>query len=263
MTYAYEALDYRFTVEGLGASEPAVEAAIGRLRGDVSPDVTYRLDPVDAAWELRKHDTVLSCAPTVDGVVYAMLADVNGVAATSVESAVAVHAGAVVRRTVVLVSGASGSGKTTLTARLVEAGAGYLTDECAALDTTTLHVRPYPKGLSVKRGSPLFPAGCPDDVDVVTRDIGEISAAAWQAGPAPVGVIVQPRFVRGSASDIERVPRAEMVLHLSQNTSSLAAKGAAAVGVLVDVVRAAECVRVTFGDARSAVEALDREGLLA
>src|SRR5205814_9867785 len=47
----------------------------------------------------------------------------------------------------------AGAGKTTLVAGLVGAGLSYVTDEAVALDIESGLVRPFPKPLSIKRGS--------------------------------------------------------------------------------------------------------------
>lgn len=62
------------------------------------------------------------------------------------------HAGAVSWRSrAIILPGKSGTGKTTLTVALVNAGASYLSDECALIDDRG-RIHPFPKPLSIVRG---------------------------------------------------------------------------------------------------------------
>jgi hypothetical protein len=97
----------------------------------------------------------------------------------------------------VLLVGPSGAGKSTLTAYLVATGWTYLSDEMIGLDDGGAAVVPYPRPLSLKRGSwPLF-AGvpsvpAPDDPprggpggDRVHVPTGELAAAVAGVAPTP------------------------------------------------------------------------------
>jgi hypothetical protein len=78
---------------------------------------------------------------------------------------VLLHAGVVERDGVVVaVAGDSGRGKSTLTARLVQRGWSYLSDEVAAVDPVDLDVVPFPKPLDLDGGARAL-LGLPDRPD--------------------------------------------------------------------------------------------------
>jgi hypothetical protein len=98
-----------------------------------------------------------------------------------------VHAGVVgIDGRAIVLPGASFAGKTTLVRALVQAGAGYWSDEYAAIDADGL-VHAYAKPLSVRGGS----NGTEDQ---------PVERLGGRAGdrPLPVGLIVLTRYRRGA-----------------------------------------------------------------
>jgi len=83
-------------------------------------------------------------------ITTAVLMELNRSASETANGRLVLHAGAVEREgVVVVVAGDNDRGKTTLTARLVQWGFNYLSDEVVAVDAENLVALPYPKPLSV------------------------------------------------------------------------------------------------------------------
>jgi hypothetical protein len=92
------------------------------------------------------------------------------------------HAGAVERDGVVIaIAGDSGRGKSTLTARLVQDGWSYLSDELAAVDPVDLDVVPFPKPIDLDAdarallGLPARPADGTVKALVAPSELGRVS----------------------------------------------------------------------------------------
>ena len=133
------------------------------------------------------------------------------------------HAGAVIRNgRSVLLAGSSGSGKSTLTARLLVAGATYLSDELTGVAAGDLALCPLPTALSLK------PAGWPAASALLAtalagRDLPQARRGVRHLDPATLGTvaaqgpaasaIVFPRFETGAAGRASRLS-AEQALQL-------------------------------------------------
>lgn len=98
-----------------------------------------------------------------------------------------VHAGVVEwKGRAILIPGASYSGKSRLVEALVRAGAGYYSDEYAALDPRG-RVYPFAKPLTIRR----------DDGSVARVEVSDIGGACGTR-PLPVGLVISTRFVPGA-----------------------------------------------------------------
>ena len=162
-----------------------------------------------------------------------------------------------------------GSGKSTLVAGLVRAGLRYLTDDAAALDVSSLEVRPYPKPISIKPGSqpslrdvePLGPDGAHSagaDWWVSASSIRGNSVAA-AAQPA---LVIAPSYVAGATTSLSAMRAAETVMVLAENSFNLLSHGEAGLVVLARVARRCEGYRLVVGDlgvaCRLVLELLER-----
>jgi len=173
-----------------------------------------------------------------------------------------VHAGAAVRDGVaVLLPAPAESGKTTTVAGLVRAGFGYLTDEAVAIDPDTLLAQPYPKALSVDRGSWEVLAD-------LRPPHGDRVAGQWQlpprlirpdavAGPAPVRFVVTPTYRRGAVTRLEQVSRGEMLVTLADSTLEFTGAPRRNLSVLARMLAGCACYRLTVGDLGHAVRLID------
>jgi hypothetical protein len=200
----------------------------------------------------------LALTPSGSFVVATLLWHVNRRAVESGDGFVLVHAGAVVwDGRAALFPAPMESGKTTLVAGLVRAGAGYLSDEAAAIDPLTLKVHPFPKSLTVGVGSwevlaDLTPVVDPD----VTRrylltewhvDVRTIRSDAL-VPPTPPAFVIAPRYERDAATVLLPMTRAEAVMEMGQNSFNLQRHGGQGVEALAAVARRSTCHRLVVGD---------------
>jgi hypothetical protein len=187
---------------------------------------------------------------------------VNQAAVRSRPDLVIVHAAvATWGGSALLLPAAMEAGKTTLVAGLVLRGLGYLSDELAAIDPATLLVQPYPKPLTLERGSwPVLPALAPD----VAQSVRPYTERQWQVGvqtirpnavadPARARWIVAPRYERGAATRLEPMGRSEMLKTLTEQCFRLDAAG---FRTLASVVGDSSCHRLVSGSLPRACEAL-------
>jgi hypothetical protein len=153
-----------------------------------------------------------------------------------------VHAGVVgVGERAIVLPGRSFAGKTTLVAALVQAGAGYWSDEYAVLDADGL-VHPYPKPLSVR-------------IDATrATDERSIESLGGRAGdrPLPIAVIAFTSYRPGVAFALRPCTAGEGAVKLLEH--SIAARSRPE-QVLAAVRRAATDAVVLEGDRGDADEA--------
>ena len=175
-----------------------------------------------------------------------------------------VHAGSVVSPAghAVVLPAEAGSGKTTLTVALVRAGFGFLSDEVAAIDPDTLLAHPYGRAINLKKSSwRLFPDLPPPpwDTDWAAefRFLRPTALRAdAEAAPAPVRLVVAPRYVPGARTEVTPMRRAEAVVELGQNLMNLQAYSAPVLPLLTEIVSRARCFRMVSGDLGDAVRAV-------
>lgn len=161
---------------------------------------------------------------------------------------------------------ASGSGKSTLVAGLVAAGFEYISDDIVPVDPAGLAVLPFPKCIGVKPGarralSSLYPQLWRETPRY--RVDGELVSylappeRAWPAAPAPVRFVILPKYVRGAQTTLVRARPSEVLPQLTSQSFNLRAHGAVGLGRIVELLRTAECYRLTVGDLRRAVDLLE------
>lgn len=118
------------------------------------------------------------------------------------------------------------SGKTTLVTALVERGFDYLSDEAAAIDPTTLRVVPFPKPVSIDRGSWTLFARHEPRIDPAVRaylgDQWQVSPEALRrhsvSGPVHPRLLILPRYVAGARTELEPLGRPEALLATLRET---------------------------------------------
>jgi hypothetical protein len=157
------------------------------------------------------------------------------------------------------------AGKTTLTCGLVRAGFEYVTDEGVAFVPGTARIEPYPKPISLDRGSWfLFPELEPHP----TLAAGEGERSQWQvapddvrpgaaSGPCEAKFLVFPQYVDGAATALLPLSRSEALVELAKNTFEFNQRSRQAIEQLERVVRACDCHRLTVGTLDDAVACIE------
>ena len=175
-----------------------------------------------------------------------------------------IHAGSVVSPSGqgVLLPADAGSGKTTLSVALLRSGFGFLSDEAGVIDPATRLAHPYPRAVNLKEGSwalfddlppPRFgPEWSAQFRFVRPEDIRVGSPSA----PAPVRLIVAPRYVSRAPTTLTPLRRAEAVVMIAENLMNLPAFGPSALPLLADIAREAPAYRLVSGDLGQAVSAV-------
>jgi hypothetical protein len=142
----------------------------------------------------------------LDVVLEALARDLQHAIAQTAEGCLFVHAGAVAwNGRAVVIPGASGSGKSTLVHALLNAGAQYLSDEYAAIDSRRL-VHAFARPLQLRassRGSQRT---------ISTSDL------PVSASPLPLGALVVTRYRDGAAWQPRTLTHGEAALGVVANT---------------------------------------------
>jgi HprK-related kinase A len=160
------------------------------------------------------------------------------------------------------------SGKSTLCAALVAAGWRLCSDEFALVDPGTSDIYPLPRPISLKEGSltiigtrmPHARFG-PEATDVEGKRLrylapppesvvraGERVRASW---------IVVPKYVAGSPTVFEPVPRARMLAHVADSSYNYNALGPAGFECLAQLVDGASCHKLTYSNLDDALRLFD------
>ena len=271
----YQALDLRF---GVRTSDPVLGSFLQTLfhpfRGQGQLDDVLWLSGLErqrpsnrASAYIGAHRlTVTTRRPLV---LAALLWALNQEVVRSTKGCLLLHASAAERDgTVVVLPGPSGSGKTTLCAALLRRGYRYITDETVALDIATGRVRPFPKALSLDRGSwPLFADLAPQATDEHRHYIQE----QWHltseqlGGAPPVGpeigqprIVLRPRYQDGATTIATAVRPAEAIQLLAENSFNATDWGQAGLDACAATVQGCTTLgRITFGDLNEACDIID------
>lgn len=154
------------------------------------------------------------------------------------------------------------SGKTTLAAGLVRSGLQYLTDEVVAIDLSTGLVEPFPRALSVDRGSWQALADVRPHTTTRTRPfVGK----QWQLPPRSIradaigararpSLIILPHYRQGKPTELTPLGRADAVRVMAEQSFNLRVHGGGAVALLAELARGAECYRLGISDLDEACE---------
>ncbi len=174
-----------------------------------------------------------------DEILPALESDLHLSIARQAEEHVFVHAGAVASAgQAILIPGRSFSGKTTLTAALVRAGAEYLSDEYAVINTAG-QVLPYAKPLSVRAGAALAEG----------RYTAESLGGHAASGPLPVGMIVSARYEAGARWRPSSLTSGQALMTLLENAVRVREMPRLAMQTLPEAVREAQSYRGRRGEA--------------
>ncbi len=175
---------------------------------------------------------------------------------------VLLHAAAATRAGVtVLLPGDQEYGKTTTVAGLLREGFRYVTDETVALDPRDGSVTPFPKALSLDPGSwPLFPEARPAGAEAMRQWQVPASSLCAEEELTPVPaprVVVFPRYVAGSRTELSPLSRAEAVRRLVQSTFRFKAAPGRNLRTLAAVANGATVATLCIGSLAEAVLAVE------
>lgn len=158
-----------------------------------------------------------------------------------------------------MMPGNPGSGKSTTAAGLLARGWRYLSDEFALIDPISLEVQPFPRALCIKqpsfsvidglrlplqRRTPYQKAAKGrvaflNPLDVRPDATGKRSRIRW---------VVFPAYKAGARPALESLPRSEAAYELARQCFNFPAYNGRVVKIAADIVRQADCFRLTAGD---------------
>ena len=189
----------------------------------------------DGTHLVYRDSTCVSEGQTLAHSLVVLDGQVRGLVAFHAPERTFIHAGAVAHEgRAIIFPGRSFSGKTVLTAAAVRAGATYLSDEFAILDSEGL-VHPYPKPLSLRSEAPIVQT----DHDV------EALGGTAATGPLPLGLIVLTTYVPGTEWRPEPMSPGDAALALVGNAVTARSRPAE---VMRSVSRAVEGAVALQGD---------------
>lgn len=265
-THRCRAIGHRFDV---ATNDPVVCDYLNYVFADLADPAAdgakkYELLGLDQhGYAIRYGGRLVATTDWLDRTLSLLLWHINTEAARgATRTGPVIHAAAAVRHGMaVLLPAPAESGKTTTVAGLVRAGFGYLTDEAVAIEPATLLPQPYPKALSIDRGSWEVLA----DVRPAHADR---MAGQWQlparairpdaaAGPAPIRFLIEPTYARDAITRLEPVPTAAMLVRLADSTFHFRDAPERNLAVLARIVEGAECYRLTISNLDDAVRLID------
>lgn len=176
---------------------------------------------------------------------------------------VALHAAGAERDGIAIVlAGGMEAGKTTLVAGLLQRGFRYLTDEAVLLDPDTLKATPYPKPLSLDKGSwavlPHLRPDLPQRLDPYVGRQWQVPATQITsdalAAPTRPRVLIRTRYAAGIPTTLRPVPNTQMLQTLLDQTFHMRRQPRRAVRTLAELVRTSACYILDTSDLDAACD---------
>jgi PqqD family protein of HPr-rel-A system len=211
--------------------------------------------------------TEVGATTTVDAALSYLQWSINQLAVAEADAMALLHASAVCRgERVAIFPATSNSGKSTLAAGLVRAGLGYVTDETVAVDLSTGRVLPYPKPISLDRGSwPLFAEVAPSVADSSERffenewhldpsRLHRDAATEHPSADSHVTLVAFPTHRAGAPTELTRMSRGEALMLLLENSFNPTSNGAAGMAALARIAATARVGRLVVGELHDAVD---------
>ncbi|HNQ24673.1 MAG TPA: hypothetical protein PKK06_16445 [Phycisphaerae bacterium] len=169
----------------------------------------------------------------------------------------------------VILPGHSGSGKSTLALALLTRGWRYLCDEFALIQADSLLLDPFPRAVCIKRpGYPVIESlgvrltGRPHYVKGskgYVRFVHPLEVREDAIGRrCPVRYVIFPTYVEDAEPALAPLSRAEAAFAMHQVCFNLFGCRRLGLDVLAEVVRGAECYRLTSGDIHRTCALLER-----
>lgn len=164
----------------------------------------------------------------------------------------------------VLICGPSGSGKSTLTARLIQSGFGYLSDEVVALPLSLDAMNGLSRSLVLKAGSDFIWRSQPTSNEVLPLPGG----LAWVT-PAYLGgelcqqamprLLLFPQFEAGTELAINRLSAGEAAFALLQNLANARNLPDQGFRLTAELARNVPAYRVVFNDETAVISWLHNQ----
>ena len=157
----------------------------------------------------------------------------------------------------IVLPGSSGSGKSTLAAGLARAGLAYLSDELVALDLGSGRLLPYPKPITIKRGSFAALTDMGPPASGTEQDLGEAEewhlsvgeAAGRRVGEAcEPGFVIVPRYVAQAPTRMAPLTDTEAFFALAVNAVNFKEHGPVGTKALGELVARCGCFELTMSD---------------
>ena len=258
LTRPFRGLEHTFEI---ATNDHTVRDYLDEILVDLSADghgdlAHYELIALeDEQYVVRCDDAVVVATGRLDRALSVLLWHINAeVVRRTTPLRPVVHAAAAVRDGMtVLLPAAPERGKTTTVAGLVHrAGFGYLTDEAVAIEPPTLIPRPYPKPLSIDRGSWEVLADLRPAHDGVVTGQWQVPASAIRpdavARSAPIRFVVEPAYDQNAETRLEPMSSAAMLVRLADSTFDFQQAPQRNLAVLARVLEQAECYRLPISD---------------
>jgi hypothetical protein len=266
---SYEALEYAFRVRTdlapIGLVADRLLYPFRRSADGQGPVYSLVQLPGHQGFALRLGRQQLHRVQTPGAILGKLMHEIHGEAIRSTRHRILVHAGAVSWKAKgILLPAEKGSGKTTLVAGLIRAGFDYLTDEAAVIDPESGWLHPYPRPLSLKDPTvDLFP-GLRENLP---RELGSRKLLMTPVSPSAlrrrsvgrscrVQFVVLPQYRADGPTLLSRISRSEALVALAENSFNFEHFGPKGFNVLADIVKDAECYRLSMQNLESSVLAI-------
>lgn len=219
-----------------------------RSGGEPDVTVTMRRDRSSGSvgYRVLVGDTQVASAAEIDVAVNAFDAQLRLAIASQAPEHVFVHAGCVaIDDRALVLPGRSFSGKSTLVAALLEAGAEYLSDEYAVLDSSG-RVHPYARPLSIRADDPRRAVDRPP----------ETFGATFRGTTAEVSHVAFLRYETGEELKLEALGGGAAALSMLEHTLPARTRPKASLAAVGQATSRATCLRGVRGDASAAAHEL-------
>lgn len=267
-TRRFRALGHDFSVTTEPALAAYLDEVFAALAADGAPAHRYTLlrgDEDPGRWRLCFDDEQLMTSHS-PGFIYSYLCwHVNRIAVEECNDLLLLHASCAADEhgNAVILPAVMESGKTTTVAGLVRSGLRYLTDEATAIDIGTGNLTPYPKPLSVDRGSwevlaDLRPT-IDDELDIFLGSQWQVpgDAVGGVADRARPALVVTPGYDASvDGVEIEPLSPGNTLLALGSNAFNLAGFGRDGFASLEQIARECPGYRMRHSDLDAAVAAV-------
>jgi dTDP-4-amino-4,6-dideoxygalactose transaminase len=260
--------DFAVSCERADVLAPILTALLASYEAPGEPRTTYRIlqsgGDDKPRWVLYHENERITYANTEHRLLGTFMWHVNQeVIRSGRDRFLLLHAAAAARDgKAVILAAPMESGKTTTVTALLRAGYRYLTDEAVALDPHSLLINPFPKPLTLDRGSwVLFPELQPPWINGSGATQWHVPASAFgadvMAPPTPPALLVFPQYEPGAETRLEPVSARQAVELLLPCVFGPPTNRRRMFDSVADLVRAVPRYHLVVNDLDAAVELID------